>query len=227
MSTSPQEHHLPTVRTGRFYTQGAELQDVQRVWIVLHGYAQLAVRQLRHFEGIIPADTLLVVPEALSRFYLELPRADGGHMARVGAAWMTREDREAEINDANGWLDTVAREVMDSVARASGRAPQVSVLAFSQGVATCMRWLARSAMQPTQAVFWAGGVAADADSDGLRAALSHTKVTLVAGTEDQFLSETNRARLAAAWAALGIPVVELAYEGGHELSRAVLAELLQ
>ena len=226
-NATPVEHHLQTLRTGRYFTVGAEWKDAKRVWFVLHGYAQLAARQLRHFVGIVPADTMVVSIEALSRFYLELPRADGGHMARVGAAWMTREDRLGEIDDANGWLDTVYREVMNRIVREGGAEPAANVLAFSQGVATCVRWLARGSAKPARAVFWAGGVATDVDAAALRTQLADTDVVLVAGTRDQFLSDANRMRLQQAWDSLGITVREVSYDGTHELNPSVLAELLR
>jgi predicted esterase len=224
---APVEHHLHTLRTGRYYTVGAELKNVKRVWFLLHGYAQLAARQLRHFEGIVPADTLVVSVEALSRFYLELPRADGGHTARVGAAWMTREDRLADIDDANGWLDNVHRAVVDKVTRSSGDVPEVNMLAFSQGVATCMRWIARGAVRPAHAVFWAGSTATDVDADTLRARLDGADVVLVAGNQDQFLSDANRERLRQAWESLAVNTREVSYEGMHELNAAVLEQLLR
>lgn len=225
-ATKPQEHHLPTLRTGRYYTLGAAPGEARQVWIVLHGYAQLAARQLRHFENIVPADTLIVAPEALSRFYLELPRADGGHMARAGAAWMTREDREAEIDDASGWLDRVYREVTDSVVAESGKLPAVTVLAFSQGVATSMRWIARGSVKLSRVIMWAGSIATDVDRSGIHAQLSGVDVVLVTGTHDQFLRNGNRERVLEQWNGLGLPFREISYDGTHELNAAVIAELL-
>src|SRR5262245_49795552 len=95
-ANAPEEHHLTTTRTARYFTTGAPLAETQAVWFVLHGYGQLAVRFLRHFEGAVPSHTMVVAPEGLSRFYLEMPRADRGHLARTGAAWMTKEDRLAD-----------------------------------------------------------------------------------------------------------------------------------
>ena len=224
---SPEEHHLTTARTARYFTVGAPVAETRTVWFVLHGYAQLASRFLRHFDEAIPAGTLVVAPEGLSRFYLEMPRADRGHMARVGAAWMTREDRLADIADTRGWLDSVYREVIDQVVAATNVMPEVAVLAFSQGVATAMRWLAGGVPKPSRAVMWAGSVADDIDVLSLQLALTGTDVVLVAGTDDQFMTEKARRMLRAQWETFGIAVREVQYDGAHELERSALAELLK
>ncbi|MBC8088695.1 MAG: phospholipase [Phycisphaerae bacterium] len=218
---------MTTARTARYFTAGASVADTQTVWFVLHGYGQLASRFLRHFDGSIPAGTRVVAPEGLSRFYLEMPRADRGHMARVGAAWMTREDRLAEIADTRGWLDSVYREVINEVMQATNVMPVVGVLAFSQGVATAMRWIAGGGVRPLRAVMWAGSIADDVDVLALQLALQETEVVLVAGTEDHFMTEKARRMLLTGWETLGIAVREVQYTGAHELEATALAELLK
>lgn len=224
---APVEHHLTTVRTARYFTIGASLTEAKHVWFVLHGYAQLAARFLRHFNGIVPADTLVVAPEALSRFYLELPRADRKHMERIGAAWMTREDREADMSDTRAWLDSVYRTVMDDIAAATDDVPSVTVLAFSQSVAISMRWIAGGVVKPSRFIAWAGSLATDIDADAFRAGLRGADVLLVAGDRDMFLTEKTRPLIRAQWEALGVPVSELLYDGIHELDPATLEKLLQ
>ncbi|MEO7996011.1 MAG: hypothetical protein ABI852_01135 [Gemmatimonadaceae bacterium] len=227
-TVAPREHHLTTVRTARYFTLGAPIAETKRVWFALHGYAQLAARFLRHFKDIVPADTLIVAPEALSRFYLELPRADRTHMERVGAAWMTREDRLADVSDTRAWLDSVYRTVMDDVTRATGRTPEVTVLAFSQSVAITMRWIAGGVVNPSRVIMWAGSLANDVDAEEFRAGLGNAEVVLVAGELDHFLTEKARATILGQWHALGVNPREIIYEDGvHELEPSVLATLLQ
>ncbi len=225
-SASPEEHHLITTRTARYFTVGAPVTEARTVWFVLHGYGQLAGRFLRHFDEAVPPGTLVVAPEGLSRFYLEMPRADRGHMARVGAAWMTKEDRLSDIADTRGWLDNVYRAVINEVVQATNVMPDVGVLAFSQGVATAMRWIAGGVVQPSRAVMWAGSVADDADVLALQRALASTDVVLVAGTDDHFMTDKARRLLRAQWDTLGIAVRDVQYEGAHELEPITLGELL-
>src|SRR2546425_7420836 len=91
-----QEHHLPVTRTARYFTLGESSPGVGEVWFVCHGYGQLAGRFLRHFEPLADGTRLVVAPEALSRFYLEDTTVPAKER-KVGATWMTRENRLSEI----------------------------------------------------------------------------------------------------------------------------------
>ena len=65
-----QEHHLTVPRTARYYTLGEPGPAVRQVWIVCHGYGQLAGRFVRHFEPIEDASRLIVAPEGGRGFYI-------------------------------------------------------------------------------------------------------------------------------------------------------------
>ena len=84
------EHHLAVERTARYWTLGDESAD--DVWIVLHGYNQLARRFIRRFTGIAGPDRFVVAPGALSRFYVVAEPGRHTGSSLVGASWMTRED---------------------------------------------------------------------------------------------------------------------------------------
>jgi predicted esterase len=211
-----------TVKTGRYAVIGAELATARRVWFVLHGYGQLAADILRPFEGVVPADTCVVAPEGLSRFYRDMPRPDGSHLQRVGATWMTRESREDDITDTVRWL----QNVHDTVMAEAQQATAIGVLAFSQGVATATRWLAAGDVRLQHWVAWAGGLATDIDHERLRGQLTHTRVTLVVGDADPFVSEE----------ALQVALERLQswqptasaqrFSGSHRLDASVLGALL-
>lgn len=211
-----------TLRTGRYALVGAELSVARRVWFALHGYGQLAPRFLRRFEGVVPPDTCVVAPEGLSRFYADMPRADGSHMQRVGATWMTREAREDDIADTLRWLDGVLADVR----AAAPQLESVGVLAFSQGVATAMRWIAHGTVQPKAFVVWAGGPAHDVDSARMRAVLTDARVTLVIGDADQFIAADHVPAALEAARALQPNAQLITFAGDHRLDSDVLAALL-
>ena len=106
-----QEHRITVSRAARYFTLGRLEREV---WFVLHGYGQLAGRFLRHFDPIDDGSRLVVAPEGLSRFYVSENSAE-----RVGATWMTKEDRLAEIDDYVRYLDAVYAAVTPMLA-ASG-----------------------------------------------------------------------------------------------------------
>lgn len=215
-----------TPRTARYVMVGAEPANARRIWFVLHGYGMLASRFVRAFVGVVPADTCIVAPEALSRFYLEMPRPDGGHLQRVGATWLTRESRDTEIADAHAWLNRVRDEIMAEAMAAQGTAPVTAVLGFSQGVATAMRWIAGGTVSPTQFVAWAGGLAQDVDASAFQTAMGNNETLLILGTDDEFATDVSREKALRAMAALGVRYRTASFTGGHVLDRTMLSRVL-
>ena len=214
-----------TVRTGRYAVIGADPADARRIWFALHGYGQLAPRFLRPFEGIVPPDTCVVAPEGLSRFYMDMPRVDGGHLQRVGATWMTREARELDIADTMRWLDVVHDEVMAS-SSARGSLASCGILAFSQGVATAMRWVAHGTVRPATFVAWAGGLAHDVNKERFAEQMSEATVVLVAGDRDGFATAEARTAILQGFKEYKPSAREILFPGEHHLDPGVLAMLM-
>ena len=208
-----QEHHLPVTRTGRYVTLGPA--DAADVWFVLHGYGQLAHRFIRHFEPTADGTRLIVAPEALNRFYL-----DAEHR-KVGATWMTREDRLTDISDYVGYLDAVA----DALGLAE-RTARVTAFGFSQGSATACRWATRGRTRVHRLVCWGGEIPPDLDLPDVADRLRGSDVVLAAGTEDRFITpkvvETMSARLRSH--EVRHRVVQ--FQGGHEIPEAALRQLI-
>ena len=215
-----------TVRTGRYALIGAEPGNACRFWFVLHGYGGLAHRFLRAFSGIVPADTCVVAPEGLSRFYHDMPSADGAHLQRVGATWMTREARELDIADTMRWLDGVHDDVL-APARAHGTPVSCGLLGFSQGVATAMRWAADGAIRPRSFVAWAGGVAVDVHAERFTARVAGAAVVLVAGEQDTFVTPQLRTTVLDSLRRYNPAAREIVFPGEHSLDPTVLSTLLQ
>lgn len=228
---APRAHALEVPRTARYYTVG-DAATARAVWLVLHGYGQLAGYFVRHFAEHA-AGRLVVAPEALSRFYVARERgAVGGgatgEPARVGATWMTREDRLAEIADYVRYLD---RALDAATAGLDLAALPVGLLGFSQGAATAARWLAHRHQHglavPSRFVVWGGALPHDydlagADGDALRA----TRLTLAAGDADEFATPALVAEQEARLAAAGVAYAVVRYAGGHRLDGAVLGRVL-
>lgn len=153
---------------------------------MLHGYGQLAGRFIRHFEPLADGTRLIVAPEALSRFYLQHPTQAGAAHTRVGATWMTREDREAEIADHVSYLDVLC----DSILAQCGTArPRVHVLGFSQGVATATRWLTHGRTRADHLVLWAGRIPADLFPMAADHPIRRLEIDVVTGEDDPFATQ--------------------------------------
>jgi predicted esterase len=213
------EHRLAVTRHARYYTLGAPSPSLREVWFVCHGYGQLAGRFLRHFEAVADSARLVVAPEGLSRFYLGTGRARD---AKVGASWMTREDRLSEIDDYLRYLDALYATVFGQVERAAVR---VTALGFSQGTATVSRWAALGRSRVDHVVLWGGELPPDLDLGAARERLAATTFSVVYGDHDEFITAKLAGAIAARLAEHGIPHRVHPFPGGHELTPAVLREL--
>jgi predicted esterase len=227
-SHHPQEHHLPVTRTARYYTLGAPSEDVREVWIVCHGYGQLARRFLHHFAALDDGRRWIVAPEALSRFYLDDLRRAGAPSAaerRVGATWMTREDRLSEIGDHVAYLDALTAQLRAQLPDAT---VPLHTLGFSQGVATVTRWLAAGTAEVDRLVLWAGMAPPELDAAegaALPPRLRVRRVTLVAGARDDMIDSAAVLGQADRLRALGVEVDTLSFDGGHHIDADALARL--
>ncbi len=158
----------------------------------------------------------IVAPEGLSRFYL-----DAEH-TRVGATWMTREDRLHEIDDHVAYLDALC----DELRRSAIPGARIGALGFSQGVATLMRWAVLGRTVLDEVVAWGGNLPPDLDPSRVRARLSNATVHLVHGEADALVGPEVVERDAATLRACGLGVELVLHAGGHALDRTTLARVL-
>ena len=208
------EHHLSVPRSARYFSTGADPGSAREIWFVLHGYGQLAGRFLRHFAPLADSQRTIVAPEGLSRFYLE-----GDARDKVGASWMTREDRIREIDDYVRYLDAVFAEVTRERLPMSA----IHVLGFSQGTATACRWLALGGAHAERLILWGGELPPDLDLVRARARWEHTAVLFVAGSTDPFITPKVLARDEQRLQEHGIEYRVERFAGGHEIRGEVLA----
>jgi predicted esterase len=205
-----QEHHFSTSRSARYYTLGSP-DHAADLWFVCHGYGQLASRFLERFRPIEAERHCIVAPEGLSRFYL----TESPTERRVGASWMTRDDRLHEIEDYVRYLDGVYAQVVPRSAR-------VTALGFSQGAATVCRWAGLGSSRIDRLIVWGGEVPPDLDLKRLRV----PSLTLVYGTRDEFFTPKIIAVTESRLREHRIPYELVPFEGGHEIDEATLRRLI-
>ncbi len=217
------EHHIPVGKTARYYTLGPAGAPVQEVWVVCHGYGQLARYFLRRFAPLDDGTRLIVAPEAMSRFYLSDPR-ESHAKARVGATWMTREDRLNEIQNYVAYLDAVYQRVVAGLPRTGIR---VFALGFSQGVATACRWAALGAAVVDELILWAERVPPDLDLGATAERLRRMRITLVAGATDPAIPPGALAEERDRLAQHGVASEVVTFAGGHELDAQLLQSIAE
>ena len=194
---------------------------VRELWIACHGYGQLAARFLRPFEALADAARVIAAPEALNRFYVAPPAsvADAARR-RVGATWMTREDRDAEIADYVGYV-----ERLHDLLRAECPAAAVTAFGFSQGAATISRWIALGRVDVRHLVLWGGAPPPDLDLRRLRERLRGARITIVAGEHDGTVPASDLDSAAERLRAAGMRCEVLRFAAGHVLDSGTLLRL--
>jgi predicted esterase len=212
------EHHLRITRTARYWTLGGEAAN--EVWIVCHGYAQLAQRFIRRFASIATPERRIVAPEALSRFYLDGVGSHGPD-SPVGATWMTREDRLNEIDDYIAYLDALHDHITS--ARKVSLA-HVVALGFSQGAATVARWAARTAGTIHDVVLWSGSFPPELTLSPRL--FGSARLTIVSGDADPMARTGAVDTLSSQLEAGGLQHARIQHTGGHEVTAAALTLLV-
>ncbi len=215
------ERHIVTPKTARYLVLGDPARPAAELWVVCHGYGQLAANFIRRFQSLATPGRLIVAPEALSRFYLENP--EGGHAnARVGATWMTREERLYEIGDYLEYLDRIVSELR----RESRKDPDsIVALGFSQGAATVARWAAMGGSRVDRAILWGDRLPPDLDLESHAEKVKTVEWIFVSGRHDPYWPPDEVRSQAERLAAIGVDYQLIEFDGGHELDPDLLRSL--
>lgn len=204
-------HHLKIEKTAKVCTLGNPL-TADRIWIVLHGYGQLAQYFIRHFNVLESQEIAIIAPEAMARFYVE------GFSGRVGATWMTKEERETDIDDYIHYLNQVYHHF-----QLQGK--QVILLGFSQGGATASRWFSGSPQQFSRLILWSSIFPPDFDFASILTRLDNQKCELVFGTKDPFRSEEHITQVKNIIKVF--PDIRItSFDGAHEIHQETLLKML-
>jgi len=213
------EQHLSVTRTARYWMLGGEAAG--EVWLVCHGYGQLAQRFIRRFESIADSDCCIVAPEALSRFYLDGVGMHGPE-SPVGATWMTREDRLNEIEDYIAYLDALYDHITSA---RDARSVHVVALGFSQGAATVARWAARTERRIDHVVFWSGSFPPELTVTPRL--FGSARLMIVSGDADPMARAAAADTLSSQLEAGGLYPARIRHAGGHEVTADALTVLAE
>lgn len=190
--------------------------EEKEIWVVLHGYGQLAEFFIRKFNRFFSPDRLFIAPEGTNYTYLD------GFQGRVGANWMTRHERETAIENNHRFLDSL----LDSILADYANSPQIHVLGFSQGAATGARWASRWKGEIRTLVLWAGGFALDLVLENARTKFQNTKVILALGDRDEMITPESIQKQEELIGQLEKEVIRVSFAGGHELDALLLEKII-
>ena len=117
------EKRIDFTYQARYHQLGELNTKTKHLIFALHGYGQQSKYFIRKFRSLVEYGICIIAPEGLNRFYLE------GYSGRVGATWMTKEDRETDILNYLRYLNAI-------YAQLTTHSVKVTILGFSQGAAT-------------------------------------------------------------------------------------------
>ena len=199
----------------RYYKLGEIHSDTKEVWWVLHGYGQLAQYFIQKFKRLSEKGICVIAPEGLSRFYLQ------GNQGRVGATWMTQENRLMDIENYITYLNFIHKKEIGQ------RHVKTTLLGFSQGAATLMRWAMNNQVQFDRLILWAGLFPPDIDFTKGAELLKGKEVIEVLGKQDEFITADRIQEMMKLNRQLNIDPVILEFDGKHELKEEVLLKIVE
>jgi predicted esterase len=208
--------NISVKKTARYFVLGESSAQIDSVWFVLHGYSQLAEDFIKFFEAAKNENVLIVAPEALNRFYVK------GFSGKVGAAWMTKEDRENEIKDYVNYLDSVYDEVIKYGQLSKTK---ITVLGFSQGTETACRWISKGKSNADRLILWGGRIPPDVDLESSKEIFNSIELTIVVGNKDEFVSAEQIEKEEERLKKNNIKYSLITFDGVHALKREILLRL--
>jgi predicted esterase len=207
------ESHIIYQKTGRYFTEG-EITCGKHLLIALHGYGYLGQYFIRKFHGVDTNQWVVVCPEGPHRFY------QSGTNGRVGASWMTKEDRLNDIKDYVNFLDTLLEDL-----KSRAEFKSVTLLGFSQGGATASRWLAYGKHNFDKFILWATVFPPDMEKE-YNSKFRQSDNYFVFGTKDEYYTQDKVAEHHHELTTLNIPLEMITFEGNHNIHEETLLHIL-
>jgi len=207
-----EEHRINFQFTGRYRVLGTPGPHIEHVWLVCHGQGHIAEYFIKHFECVNDGKQLIIAPEGLSKYYLK------GFTGRVGAIWMTREDRLNDIDNYLTYLEAVYHEVIDQLSSNV----KVTFFGFSQGAATISRLATQSELKFDRLILWAGIFPPDLPAVESAERLKDKPVYWVYGTKDPFLTKGIMEQQHNIAETIKVTPEVISFEGEHELYEKIL-----
>ncbi|MEM9326946.1 MAG: alpha/beta hydrolase [Bacteroidota bacterium] len=212
------QKHVEVSLQASYRTMNEYTDRTKFVWLVFHGYGQLTEFFIRKFQVLDPDDHFIIAPQGLSKFYLE------GFSGRVGATWMTKEDRLTEIDNQQRYL----RAVLESEVGDLSQGKKLILFGFSQGVATMCRFAAYNDFSFDRMVLWAGTFPHDLSKEDTRHWPSDFPMKYFTGRDDPFLKpgmiEAQEERLIEL---TGVHPEITQFDGKHEVRPELLHRVYQ
>jgi len=208
-----EEREISYTSTNSYSTLNKLTPKTQNIWFVCHGMGFLSRYFLRYFTGLNPDENYIIAPQAQSKYYLA-PK-----QKHVGSSWLTKENTLKETENVMRYFDAVfERENLPSD-------KNLIVLGYSQGVSVAMRYIAKRKLVCSQLVLHSGGIPKELNPNDF--SFLNAKVSLIYGTEDEFLNEERIVQETKRGKELfGNNLHLIPFEGKHEVNVKLIKNLV-
>lgn len=201
-----------------FYANAPIDEKIANFWMVFHGYGQLAEHFIRRFNIYDDKEHHIVACQGLSRFYLD------NTYQKVGASWMTRLEREADITHQKRYISAVYENRLKNINEKKNKVKN-NFFAFSQGGATLLRWLSAYKPRVDNLILWAADLPKELTIDDFSFLNQDSNLIIVLGDKDPFKTLIDVNRLKELLASLNCNSDFITFDGGHHVRRDVLSKL--
>ena len=203
-------------KTHKYSQLGEFSEKTNTVWIVLHGYGMLSEFFIKKFECILNEKTVVIAPEGSNRFYLN------NNYSRVGASWMTKVDKEKDIEDNISFIETLYTKIVDDIGHNNFK---LKTLGFSQGGATLVRWIMSNSIIVDSLILWGSDIPQDSLTNQNKSRWSSINIKIVIGKKDEYISDENKKKVIDAVNAYGLSYKLIEYDGPHKIIESELIKL--
>ena len=203
-------------KTHKYSQLGEFSEKTNTVWIVLHGYGMLSEFFIKKFECILNEKTVVIAPEGSNRFYLN------NNYSRVGASWMTKVDKEKDIEDNISFIETLYTKIVDDIGHNNFK---LKTLGFSQGGATLVRWIMSNSIIVDSLILWGSDIPQDSLTNQNKSRWSSINIKIVIGKKDEYISDENKKKVIDAVNSYGLSYKLIEYDGPHKIIESELIKL--
>ncbi|WP_019038119.1 alpha/beta hydrolase [Psychroflexus tropicus] len=199
--------------TNTYSTLNNLTPDTKNVWIACHGIGFLSKYFISYFKKLDPDENYIIAPQAPSKYYQTKA------YRYVGASWLTKENRDLEIENVLNYLDALVQkeEIPED--------KTIILMGFSQGVSIVTRWIAYRQMNCDRLVIHSGSIPEEFDFSSFNH-LPKLKTTIIYGDQDEYITQDKiDSQIRYAKSVFPNPPDVLKFEGGHEMHVKSLVSL--
>lgn len=210
------ENKIYTTKSAYYYSIGLPTNKIKNIWFVFHGYGELAKDFIKNFEILKKDENLIIAPQALNKFYLR------GFSGKIGSTWMTKENRESEIEDYVNLIENIYNEISKKIELSKIK---MNVLGFSQGGHTASRWLGKNPHPINRLILWGSSLPRDINYNFRPSYWNDLNIKLVIGNEDRFITKEKLDEELIFLKSQKINYELISYEGIHKIDEKILKNI--